>query len=215
MKKHQISFLLDHGDSGHIHDMLDAYPGKFFPSLEHNPAYDVTHLRKEIGRAKSGAAGSVVHRTYLHDIDHDVKDVDDLMDIQRYQVAQTSPHFGPEHMKRMLSNAHHQISAYSWNNVPIDDELHRRIFVDEEADWGRPKYHGLQWNKAHALSRNPTLNQDAFDKLFDADESNIADLVRSHPDKVKPHHIQQILELDNGRRRSGGYNALVEKGFIK
>lgn len=197
MKKHQESFIAQYGSPEQIHRILDKNPGVYFPGLEENPSYDATHLRREVqDHISPRGQYATMHSPSLSKYDHTKEDVDDLLKIQKYQLAQSSPHFGPEHFKKMLDGAHHQIGAHTLKRIPFDDEMHQRFFVDSEADWGRPKFKGLSTNKLFALAQNVSLNQDAFEKLLDHDsftDEARANLIHAHPEKLKPEHIRGIL----------------------
>lgn len=199
MKEHQASFLAHHGSPDQLHDLIDKNPGVYFPGMEENPSYNVTHLRREIDMHKDPSLphGHTLHSPSLSKYTHSKEDVDDLLKIQKYQLAQTSPSFGPEHFKKMLDGAHHQINAHTLKTIPFDEEMHQRFFVNHEADWGRPNFKVLSDRKLFGLSQNKSLNHDAFEKLFALDGSDHvrANLIDAHPEKMKPEHIRKTLGL--------------------
>lgn len=214
MKDHQASFLASHGSPEQLHGIIDSNPGVYFPGMEENSSYNASHLRKEIQDHISprGPMASL-HSPSLNKYTHTKEDVDSLLKIQKYQLAQTSPHFDQTHFKQMLNGAHHQISAHTLKTIPFDDEMHRRFFVDNEADWGSPKYSGISDRKLNALAQNKSINQEAFQKIFDLnDDFHLGDLIDAHPGKVKKEHIMSILS--SGRHDSNAHFALSRQGLI-
>lgn len=214
MKKHQKYFLEKFGSPEHINQILDSgLDNGYHSGIVVNPSYDVSNLRNEIAKNRKNVFGvTTIHTDDVSKMEHTKEDVDGLINIGKYQLAASSPHFGPEHLKRILRTDPHTVRHGILEKVKLDTELNHMLFSEE----GEVPFGFLKSGAVFDLAHNKSLNQDGFNKMFetggDQDRSKLIDV---HPDKVKPEHIKKVTTFETFNPGSYSHRSLKKHGLIK
>lgn len=186
MKKHQHDFLQHHGSSEQLHKLMDVNASA---PTSLNPSYNKTHFLRQVKQR----VPFLTHNTSQMNLTP--SEVHTLLDEDQLNPASNSPAFGDEHINRLLDEGKFKwLQSEGILKASLTPHQTKKIFEDDEEEFGRPLYQTPHRNIFSGLAWNKNLSKEHFNKLWDfhTDDDHRRVLVDAHPDKVERRHVDEI-----------------------